>query len=160
MSVQASFNISMTVEETLSSGVDGAENPIITHDGFDVTGIYSSTTTPDVEYCVVKTIALTAGAYTIDLSSMTGTNGAAVVGTGKKIRLLRITNNGANAMTFAKGASNGHTGLGSAFSATIPVGGTAAWILADGGVAIGSGDKTIDVSGTGTQTFSMTLVLG
>lgn len=160
MALSATFNFSIDVAETLASGVDGASNPIINHNGYNVTGRYTDASTPDVEYCVVKSVALSAGAYTLDLTNMTGTNGAAVNGNAKKIRLLRITVPGTNAITVAKGASNGHTGLGSSFSLVIPAGGTVALDLSSNGVAISGTDKTLDFSGTGTDTFKLTLVLG
>lgn len=160
MAVSSTFAFTCDTRETLTAGVDGADNPVIYHNGFNVTGVIDSTTTPDAEGIVSKTLAMTAGAYTIDLSSMTGTNGAAVNMTGKAIRIFRIENAGAAAMTIAKGASNGHTGLGATFQAAIPIGGAIQFYLKSGGVAVSGTDKTLDIAGTGTDSFNLTIVYG
>lgn len=163
MSVDVTADLKLEIAETLTTGVNGAATPIINHGGADsdfrAYGRLTSTTTPDVEGCVVKTVTLTAGAYTLDLTSMTGTNGATVDATGKKIRFLKIVNDHATqTLTVAKGASNGHTGFGSSFSLRVDGGG--ALLLRYGSVAVGSGDKTFDFTGTGTNTFQLSLVYG
>jgi hypothetical protein len=68
----------------------------------------------------------------------------------------------ANAITIAKGASNGYTGFGSAFSVTLQPGDE--WTFKgndNAGVTdVGSGAKTLDVSGTGAQVLQFHIVAG
>ena len=111
MSVTVTWSNDVTVAETLTSGVTGASNPIIRHNGFNApksgeaeVATLTASTTPAATKVAEGNLALTAGAYTIDLTSLTGTNGASVTFNGLTVRNILIRNKGAAAMTFAKGA--------------------------------------------------------
>lgn len=167
MSVTVTWSNDVTVAETLTSGVTGASNPIIRHNGFNApksgeaeVATLTASTTPAATKVAEGNLALTAGAYTIDLTSLTGTNGASVTFNGLTVRNILIRNKGAAAMTFAKGASNGYTGFGSAFSITIPSGGVMSLYTHTLSGAVGGSSKTIDVTGTGTQTFDIIVTAG
>lgn len=161
MSVDATLTLKFDIRETLSTGVSGASNPVITHDAYAFAERFTSATTPDIESTVVKSLSLTAGAYTLDLTTATGTNGATVDASGKKIRAIKITNSSAsNTLTVAKGASNGHTGLGSAFSVVLPANGIIALYMGSGGADVGASDKTLDFAGTGTNSFTVEYLIG
>ena len=100
------------------------------------------------------------GAATINLASLTGVNGAAQDLTGKKIRWLKLKNTGSNTVTISKGASNGYTGFGSAFSLEIKGGGEATIYCAGNGVAVAAGVRTLELAGTGTDSFSFAVGAG
>ena len=157
MAVDATYVFQITTSETLST-VDAASNPVITHDNFNATGrLYASSTPPAIKL-LSKVIALSGGAYTINLTTETGTNGVAQDGTGLRVQMIRIKNLGANSMTFAEGASNGIALACLPF--TVPAGGIYQLFLNDASPDIAAGDRTIDVSGTTTQTFQLTLLMG
>lgn len=167
MSVTVTWANEVTVKETLSTGVTGASNPIINHNAFNAPksgeseiSTLTASTTPAAAKVAEGNLALTAGAYTIDLTNLTGTNGASVTFNGLTVRNILIRNKGAASMTFAKGASNGYPGFGSSFSVTIPPGGVMSIYNHTLSSAVGGSAKTIDVTGTGTQTFDIIVTAG
>ncbi len=94
---------------------------------------------------VVQTTAtMTSGAVTIDMTAAPYSGGTTV-----PIRAFFLNPaSNANSITIAKGASNGYTGFGSAFSITLAPGescGLNALTALSGSV------KTLDVTGTGSQ---------
>lgn len=160
MSVSFSYAGIAQVSETLASNVDGASSPTILHSSFDDSATLTSSTTPPVTKCVVKICTLTAGAFTIDLTTITGTNGLAQDSTNLKVQYFRVKNLGANTMTFTVGASNGYNLAGAGFSVALEQN---QWFVLFGNDAtpdVAAADRTIDVAGTGTQTFELTLVTG
>lgn len=157
MSVDATYNFLLTPQETLT-GADGATAPTIYFDAFNVSGRLNADSTPPATKVICKTIALTAGAYTLDLTTETGTNGAAIAGTGLRVQMIRVRNNGANAMTFSEGASNGLALACGTF--IVPAGGIVQMYLNDAAPDIAAGDRAIDVAGTTTQEFELTIILG
>lgn len=157
MAVDVTATFLASPQETLTNA-DGSNSPIITFDAFNTRVRLNADTTPAATKNICKTIALVAGAYTIDLTTELTAGGVAVAGTGLKVRLIRITNLGANTMTFSEGASNGYA----LPSLPHPVYTGGVWMeyFADGAPAVASGDRTIDVAGTGTQEFELTIELG
>lgn len=160
MAVTATIANTSIINETLASNVDGSTNPLVTHDSFDDGVTLDSNTTPPATKCVVKIVALSGGAASIDLTTITGTNGLAQDSTGLKVQLFRVKNLGANTMTFTVGASNGYNLAGAGFSVALEQN---QWFMFYGNDAspdVASADRTIDVAGTTTQTFELTLVTG
>jgi hypothetical protein len=107
--------------------------------------------------------AMSAGAATIDLAALPGkTADETVVGTGLKVQVLKLVNpdTNANPITVAKGASNGHTLLGASWTLTLKPGQSALFYFDEAAPDVSSGDRTIDVSGTGSQALSVHVVLG
>lgn len=162
MAVTVSYQLKATVTETLPNNIDSAADAsrVITHSSFDLSGTLNASSTPPATSVAEQLVPLVAGAKTIDLRALTGTNGASVDGNGLRVQIFRVKNTGANAMTFAKGASNGYDGFGSAFSLTVAPGAAVEIFGNDGGSDIGSTNKTIDVTGTSTQAFQLSVVMG
>lgn len=106
--------------------------------------------------------ALSAGAATVDLTSLTNVLGTSESLTGLKVQGVVFLNpsSNANAITIAKGASNGYELLGSGFTFTLQPGQTAAFRLFEASPDVGSGAKTIDLSGTASQELYIILVAG
>ena len=105
---------------------------------------------------------LTDGAATIDLAALDGLNDKVVNGTGLRVQLLRIKapSSNVNPITVAKGASNGYDGFGSAFSVTLQPGAEVTILANDAGSDIGAGNKTLDLTGTGSQTLDVEIIMG
>lgn len=160
MSIDLHYAFKALINETFTVGVDGSETPTITYASFDDVVALSATSTPPVDTCVVRKLALTAGAYTIDLTTITGANGAVQNSTGKKVQLFRFKNLGANSMTIAEGATFGYPMLGTSFTFTVPAGGQVMFVFNDNAPDVASGDRQIDIAGTGSQEFELTLVTG
>lgn len=106
--------------------------------------------------------ALTVGAATIDFTSLTGTNGATVSGSGLKLQvaifLAKSTN--ANALKIANGTSNGYNGWGSDFAVTLDA---AQWVMLYGKdleADVDGTHKTLTLSGTGSQSVDVLLLFG
>jgi hypothetical protein len=161
MAVSASYSLRCDVNETLATNVPAAETPVIIHGQFSSTGTLNATSTPPATKMAAQTISLTAGAVTIDLTALTGTNGATVDGTGLKVQILKLKNRSSNAvMTFGEGASNGYEALGNAWTLKLLAGQEIEMFLNDAAPDIASGAKTIDVAGTGTESFDFIVVMG
>lgn len=160
MALTVAMKLNMATLEELT-GDDLNANTQILHNGYDINKAFSASTTPDVDTAAFQTKLMSGGAGTIDLTSLL-LNGVAVSASGKKPRGLLITALSGNSgnVTVVKGASNGYTGLGSAFSITLEPGMSVAVDFASGGNAVGSGDKTLDLSGTGTDGVRFSFVAG
>ena len=171
--MRATYVSQVTAIETLDIGVAAVSDPDAVHDGFNqnITGL-SATSTPPVSEPVYFTAALTAGAYTIDLTALTGADGT-IDGTGKKVQMLLLQNPSGNGlMTFKFGAANPYllcadaawripvcpgTGTGD----TEKFGEVKMFFPNDSTNPDISGTaKTIDVIGTGTQSFRCGIWLG
>jgi len=107
--------------------------------------------------------ALTGGAATIDLTALDGTVGT-VDGTGLKLQVFKLkapTTNTAT-LTATKGASNGY-GLDSAGATwTVPLAPGQEFLFYgdDDPPDISSTKKNIDLSGTGTESVQVMIVVG
>ncbi len=122
----------------------------------------TSATTPNVTAHANGSKALTAGSGSLDLTALTGINGAAVSLDGLKPRAILLENPAANAnpITVAKGAANGYTGLGSAFSQVLQPGQKVIIDLGTAGTAVSSTVKVLDLTGTGTQALNYQIIAG
>lgn len=157
MSVSVRYNFGLLTTETLASGIVGASNPKVVFDAYEESGTLTASTSVPATKCCYMLGTLSSGALTINLAALTGANGT-VDFTGLRVQILRIKNLGANAMTFAEGASNG-IAL-SCFPLVVAAGAIAQIYLADASPDVASGDRTIDVSGTAAQTFELSIVAG
>lgn len=157
--VEVTWACQATVVETLPNNTGSASDlkRTVTHDQYNESGVLNSGSATPATLVAEFLMTLATGAYTIDLRALTGTNGAAVDGNGLRLNIFRIKNLGANDMTFATGASNGYT-IGAGI--LIPPGAVAEFMYADGLSDIDSTHKTIDVTGTGSQTAEITIVMG
>ena len=158
MSVSVSYDFNITIRETLETGVPDVSTPVIVHNAYNESARLTASTTPPVTKSSSFLLTLSSGAATIDLAALTGAGGAAIDGTGLRVQLMRIKNLGANAMTFSEGASNGIALSG--LPMVVPPGGITQRFFNDASPDIASGDRTIDVAGTGAQTAEITIVLG
>jgi len=135
----------------------------VTQAGFNAAQrVLKSDSSPPVTCGALFQQALAAGAATIDLTALDGFNDKAVNGTGLRVQLLRVKNptTNANPITVAKGVSNGYDGFGAAFSVTLQPGAEMTFLTNDAGGDIGSGNKTLDLTGTGVQALDVEIILG
>jgi hypothetical protein len=157
MAVSGRYNFVMNATETLTAGTPAAADATVVHSGYDETAILDADSTPPFTKVSYFLVTLVAGVYTIDLTALTGANGA-VDGTGLKVQAIRVKNLGDNAMTFAAGASNGiNIGVG---TITVPADGIAMFYCPEAGQDIAAGDRTIDVAGTLVETAEVSIWMG
>ena len=168
MSVELTYIANLTAKETLETNMPAASatKAVVTHDAWNTT--HTSTTlgalTPAIATTKVAAFdqALTAGAATIDLENLVGTNGAAVVGTGLRIQAMKLRGATANAdpVTITQGAANGYDGFGASFSITLEPDAEVLILTQDAGANISATNSDLDVSGPGTEEIEVEIILG
>jgi hypothetical protein len=147
-----------TITETFDTSVAGggtSQFPFEANQPLD-----ALSTPPMIEGAFVQQL-LTAGTATVDLTALTTTRGRAVNLTGLKPRQVTVAALATNThpVTIAVGAANGYTGLGAAFSFTLPAPAAGQvppqFTFTDGGsagaVAVDATHKTLGLTGTGTE---------
>jgi hypothetical protein len=135
----------------------------VTQAGFNAAQrVLKSDSSPPVTCGALFQQALTSGSATIDLTALDGLNDKVVNGTGLRVQLLRLKapSSNANPITVAKGVSNGYDGFGSAFSVTLQPGAEMTFLANDAGSDVGAGNKTLDLTGTGTQALDVEIIMG
>lgn len=123
---------------------------------------WDASTTPDIDSVYHETLALVAGALTIDLTALVRSDEANLSLSGKAVYGYAIHNKGANQMTFTKAGANGYDLFTATGGTIIRAGAVAANTApaAAGFGTIGGSAKDITVAGTGTQTFDIVLWAG
>lgn len=162
--VKIVFKIESTVTETLPAanvpfGQSGSTN--VVHSGLNVSKTFEagSAAGENVTQVIQGQIAMVAGAVTLNLAAAPSTIGVVDL-TGLKLRTLhvRAKADNANPITIAKGAANGYTGLGAAFSCTLDPGKEAAFM--PNATAVAAGVRTLDITGTGAQVLEFIATAG
>lgn len=162
--VAVTYEAKCTVQETLDTTLApaaSASNRKITHDQYNWSGTLNSGTTPPATDVLSFVKALSAGAATIDLTAITH-EGRTIDGTGKKVQIFKARNKptNANPITIQPGASNGYDLAGASSKIVLNPGDHVMLYCHDTAPDIASGDKTIDLSGTGAQELELEIVLG
>lgn len=154
------IRLALTTTETRTDG-DLAPGTTLIHSGYDVTANLTAATTPDETKAAYDQVAMSGGTGTIDMTAL-ALQDASVTITGLKPRGVLFTALAANAgnLTIAKGASNGYDGLGSAFSITLEPGMSVAVYFSTQGNAVSGTNKTLDLSGTGTDGLTYGIIAG
>jgi hypothetical protein len=164
MSVAVTYASTLTAVETLTNNVPDAAAPIVTHSGFNSTASLGPATTPPVSKMASFQEALSAGAATIDLTALNGTNGASVTFNGLKVAAVKFQNpaGNANAITVKAGASNGYLLHGASWSIILQPGEEYLWKagVVNAAPTVGSTLKNIDLAGTGSQALNVILIAG
>jgi len=163
MSVSVLYASTITVTETLETNIDsmamGAARQVV-HAAFNESGTLNAASDPPATKVAEFVQALTDGAATVDLTALTGTNGASVDGSGLKVQLIRVKNLGDNTLTLTVGADNGYNLAGAGFSHALESGQIFEMHGNDATPDIAGADCEIDLAGTTTQTSEWTIVMG
>lgn len=125
----------------------------------------NATSTPPVSKHAEFQQALTSGSATIDLTSLPGlTVDETVTFSGLKLQIMKIRNKSTNAnkIVVAQGGSNPYLIDGATTTWSIPLapGQSVLMLLNGAGSTVGSGAKTIALTGTGSQVLEVELVAG
>lgn len=162
MSVTTAYTSALTATETLTTNVPDVASNSIVHNGFNKTLNLNSTTTPATTKTASFVKALSAGAGTIDLTALFGTNNLTTDGTGLKViacKFQAVVGN-ANVITLKFGASNPYNLLGASWQVALQPGQEILLYAVSAAPVIGSGAKNIDLSGTGSQSVNCIIVMG
>ena len=162
MAVTISPTINFTAVETLDKGVDAAPAPTVVHSSFNLTGVtLNSASTPPVTMASYQTYALSGGAFIIDLRALLGVNDEVQDANGLKLQTIIIRNkSGNNPITIGEGATNGYPIWGAGNDLIVPADSEQGMKFNETLPDVSATDKTIDVSGTGSETFDVGIVLG
>ena len=99
-------------------------------------------------------LALVVGAGSVDLTNLAGD----IDGTSKAVTVLRVTNNGANALTISKGATNGYGLLAGESDVVVDAGATVTLVLTASDT-VASDCKVLDLAGTAVQSSDWEITL-
>ena len=164
MPVAVTYASTLTVVETLSTNVPDATAPTVTHNGFNRTATLNASSTPPASKMASFQKALSAGAATIDLTALTGTNGATVDFTGLKMASVKFQNpaTNANAITVKAGAATAYLIGGAAWSWILQPGDEFLWEsgVVNAAPTVSGSLKSIDLAGTGSQALNVIMVAG
>lgn len=162
MSVSLAYKSEVTVTEVVTGNTDAyaAANRTVISDEFNTTAALASGTTPPVTKVASFVQALSTGTATVDLTSLTGANGASVDGTGLKVQVLKMKNLGANTMSITFGAANPYALAGADFKVSLTQNQEITFYGNDASPDIASGAKNMDLAGTASQTAELTIVMG
>ena len=89
-SVSAQYEFTCEVNETVASGLDNVADRPIRHTLGADSGTLTASTTPAATQTFSDTIALAAGAGTLDLTSLAGPSSTTIDFTGLKVQLIKI----------------------------------------------------------------------
>lgn len=162
----AKYAFSLTVDEVKDMSLDLITNPTITHTtGTDTDTLTAATTVP-VTKTYSDTIPLVVGAYDINLAALPGPEATTIDFTGLKVQLVKIICPASNTLPilFDAHAVNGYNLFGadnaSAEQVEVMPGGKLMIYHPNNAEDVAAGVRVVDVSGTGTESFSIILVAG
>ncbi len=161
MSVTVAYVSQITVQETLVNA-PAIPSPVVSHTLYNTSADLTASTTVPVTQVANFSQALSTGAATINLRTLSGTNNEAIDGNGLKVQLAKFGNpsTNANAITVTFGASNGYLLGGAAWKFILQPGMEITVYGCDATPDIDDSHKTIDLAGTGSQALRVSLILG
>lgn len=163
MSISALTKSFVTTTESLLIGL--GETVDVTHSAANTSRLYNAAGTyPGTKFAAFSQ-AMTAGAATINLTSMIGTNGVAVNGDGLHVQAIKIANPATNLhpLVVVPGASTAYLLFGAAFKLTLMPGDEILFTGLTSTPIISSSLKNIDITDGGnasTQSANFTIVMG
>ena len=164
MSVRVDFRTILTASEKLEGNPDSAPDTTreVVHTNFNTSLSLKSDSTPAISKMAAFVQALTGGAATIDLTALTGTNGATVDGTGLKVQAIKLKSKDANENTISvePGVANPYDMFGSDFKVTLSPGQEVTLFGNEATPDISGTDKTLDLAGTGVEELEVIVVMG
>ncbi|NBW11143.1 MAG: hypothetical protein EBR82_24245 [Caulobacteraceae bacterium] len=162
MAVALTYAANLTAVETYSDTFVSSSDNTVTFSGLNSSGTYNAGTGVPVTKVASYEVAMSAGAATINLRSLTGINGSTVDGNGLKAQFVKFKNKStnANAITITEGASNGYELLGNAFTLVLKPGQEITMNLNEQAPDISDSAKTIDISGTSSQVLQIFVAMG
>jgi len=137
----------------------------VTHSDFNfspTTNPLTASSDPPVSKVAGFLVTLADSAGEIDLTALTGTNGATVDATGLRLQALLIeaASDNSAVVNIAPGAANGYDLFGASGSVDIAAGAAIAAFLNDAGSNVGASECILDLAGTTGDVVNVLMVLG
>ena len=163
MIVSLTYRSEMTAIQTIEgTPPPSPEDRTITHNALNRTLRLGGSSTPKIDLIAVFRVTLVNGEAVIGLTNINTPTGI-IDATGRKLRAFKFrcpaTNTG-GAVTVEAGASNGYDMLGGSWSIPVPIDGEVMMYLKDTAPAVASGAKTLDLTGTGTDSLDVSFIFG
>lgn len=159
-----SYRTILTAKESEAEVADDVSQPatIITHDQFNTTINLSDTTQPPVSKISSQILQLSSGGAVLDLTNLPGLNGTTLDGTGLKIRAVKFKGMvGMQPFTIAHfGFGQAYDIFGANFSVVVNADQEVVFYGGDTSPVIDGTHKNISVSGTGSDTIQVEIILG
>lgn len=166
-SVSAQFNAGLEVTEVVAYGLDNVPDPSSVHSFGPDNATLTATSTPAVTKVFSDTIALAAGAGTLDLTSLAGPASTTVDFTGLKVQIVKLktpASNSGSIIVEHKDAATGYNLFGddnnSDESIEVPPGTVLIFIYNEALADVGANAKDLKFAGTGTDGMQIMLVAG
>ncbi len=159
------YNITVSGIQTLDTGISsGSRDRTVEHSNINtqksLTGT-SSSSQPAVTKMVWGNQALSGGAATLDLTALTGTNGATVDFTGLKVCVAKFKNPSGNAaMTVKFGAATPYNLGGASWTFILAADSEMTIYSNEGSPDVSGSAKHIDLSGTDSEVLEVQLFAG
>jgi len=164
MSVSLVYSAAMTVTEILANNPESysASNRTVKSDQFNQSGTYNASSDVPATKHGSDEVTLSYGSGEIDLTALSGANGASVDGTGLKVQAILIIADEDNLadVTIDVGDTNGYELFGAAFSVTLSAGQHFLAFGNDDAPDVSSSAKILDLAGTGSDVVKYSIVLG
>lgn len=162
MSVSLTHKMIHNLRETRTLSGASDDRFDVLYDQFNVDKVLDADSTPAITKGFADTLTLSTGTLTLDLTSLADGDFATKTFNGLKLVTLHVKNPSTNAndITLAEGASNGYPLFGAGWTITLRPGEAFSWESAGDAPAVGSGDKEIDISGTGSQEVQISMTAG
>lgn len=164
MSVSAVVAMTVNVDETLETnvGAQAASNRIVKHTEYTSSRTINASSSQPATKVASFEKDMSGGAATIDLTALTGTNGATVTLSGLKVQAIKVKAKAANSnvLTLTEGASNGYELAGSGWTVALLPSQEFMFWGHDATPDVGGAAKEIDIAGTDTQGVEVIVVGG
>jgi hypothetical protein len=161
MSVTATVKAALDWKDVSASTYVSSGDASRSWNGGDLSSSLNATSTPAIDGGATVLVMLAAGVATKDLTSLAHQDGDTRTAAGKKLRAIHFYNPSTAVITVTKGASNGHSPVGTTFTLPVaPNGGRASLYYPDAVAITNSSNDTFDFAGTGTDSLLMKLVWG
>ncbi len=151
------------VREDPDLGLDNVVDPTIVHSiVLPVGASLGPLTTPPVTEVWSDTIPLVAGAFTIDLEALVGSNLPVIDMTGLRVQVFQFSCPEANGnlMQITAGAVDGYDLGGPSMNWRVLPGDTMLLVLNDNAPDVAPTNSQIDIAGTGTDIFEILIAAG
>ena len=156
------YQAKVTVTEILAANAGSLSDKTVKHSAYDSAQTFDADSDVPVTKVAAFEADLAAGSGSIDLTALTGTNGATVDGTGLKVQAIKLIAkaDNANPLTIAVGAANGYELLGANFEVALSAGQEVTIFGNEAAPEIGGAAKAFDLTGTGEQGLYVIVVMG
>lgn len=163
--ISALVSSGITVTQTFTGDYVSSADNTITLNGLNASNTYTASTAVPVTKATAFRVTMSGGTGSIDLTALPGATADETIDcTGLKLQamLIRSLAANANAITVAKGASNGYglPSAGTTFTVTLSPGQSILFFGNDSAPDVASGARVMDVTGTGSQILEVEIICG